>query len=149
MVQQLTEQKSENDRLRNQIITANSQLRDASTYFEKSLENILVTEKARAAQERTEMFAQISSILNANAEAQNMRLETKLTTIGDELAKSRSSHEEQEKFYANGMDMLQVKAEEIVNSVIQKRESTDAALQADYKVSFCCSNATRNLLILD
>lgn len=137
MVQQINEQKSENDRLRNQIITANSQLRDASVIFEKSLENILVTEKARAAQERTEMFAQISSILNANAEAQNMRLETKLTTIGDELAKSRSSHEEQEKFYADGMDTLQVKAEEIVNSVIHKRESTDAALQADYKVSFC------------
>ena len=146
LVQQLNEQRSENDRLRNQIVTANLQLRDASVYFEKALENTIVTERAKATQERAEMFAQISGIFNANAEAQQMRLETKLTTIGDELAKARSSHEEQEKFYADGMDMLQVKADDVVASVTQKAELTDAALQADYKVSFCCNNAIHNSL---
>ena len=146
LVQQLNEQRSENDRLRKQIIAANSQLRDASVYFEKALENSLVSEKAKAAQERAEMFAQITSIFDINAEAQQTRLETKLATIGDDLAKARSSHEEQEKSYADGMGMLQLKAEEIITSVLQKTKSTDAALQADYKVSFCLNFATQNLL---
>ena len=134
MVRQLEEQRSENDKLRNQILAANSQIRSASASITQRLEDNTAAERAKAAQERADMLVQITAIVNANAEAQQKRLEHNLVAMGDDLEKARNAHEKEEISYAEGMNELQAKAERTVDDVMRKSELTDAALQSDYVV---------------
>ena len=136
LVQQLNEQKLENDRLRSQVIAANSQIRNATAFTKKALEDNIVAERANAAQERADMLVQITAIVNANAEAQQKRSENSLTAMGDDLEKARKAHEEEEISYSESMDMLQARTGKTIVGVMQEAEILNSAVQSDYAVSF-------------
>ncbi|KAF2275951.1 kinesin family protein-like protein [Westerdykella ornata] len=132
LVKSLNEQQAENDRLRQQICEANSALVASNKTAQTRMVDVVEEERERSASERQQLLAQITSLITANAEAQEKRLREQMALVSDSIAAANAEHHVQQSVYNEGMDAWSAKANDIMNGVSKSRDNVKAQIKADF-----------------
>lgn len=131
----LNEQQYEADSLRKQIVKANSDLVFANQIAQDTMKQVVESEKIKAAEERRNLLVQVTSLINATAEAQDTRMTDHVLTIGQDLSAARAAHATAHETYGQGMDAWSEKSKELVNKVTKSRDGVKTKIKADFAVS--------------
>ena len=137
LAEQLNDQKTENERLQRLIIDSNMLLRNSSVSATKTLEISMHSERERAARETADMLAKINTMVNANAEMQQARLESSIANICNDFSEATKVHEKSEESYEEDMDALKRQSEETIANTNRKTEAIESGLLIQQKVCFC------------
>jgi len=131
----LNEQQYEADSLRKQIVKANSDLVFANQIAQDTMKQVVESEKIKAADERRNLLAQVTSLINSTAEAQETRMTNHFLTIGQDMNAARAAHAAANDTYSHGMDAWSEKSRELVNKVTRSRDSVKMKIKGDFAVS--------------
>jgi kinesin family protein 11 len=99
------------------------------------LEEILSEERQQASDDRQSLLAQITSLIMANGNAQDNRLNSKINDVRSEITASNESLEAAQSAYIKGMDSWSDKESRLVEDVWTSRESMKSKLEEDWTVS--------------
>jgi kinesin family member 11 len=99
------------------------------------LEEILSEERQQASDDRQSLLAQITSLIMANGNAQDNRLNSKINDVRSEITASNESLEAAQSAYIKGMDSWSDKESRLVEDVWTSRESMKSKLEEDWIVS--------------
>jgi kinesin family member 11 len=99
------------------------------------LDATLVEERQQLAKDRQSLLSQISSLVMAQGEAQDLRLSTKITAVQKEIISSKQTFEASQAKYSAGMDSWNDKETSLVGEVLRSRETLKSKLKEDWVVS--------------
>lgn len=131
----LNEQQVENERLHQRVSEANAALVEANKASQVQLVQLVDEEKEKAAEERQQLLAQVASLINASADAQEKRLSKKVSVVCDTIDVTNGSFETEQAAYTEGMGNWTSKSREILAGVSISRENVKAKLKGDFAVS--------------
>ncbi|KAF2738438.1 kinesin-domain-containing protein [Polyplosphaeria fusca] len=128
----LAEQQAENERLHGQILQANAALVEANKTAQGRIVEVIDDEQTKAADERQRLLAQITSLINASAEAQNHRLSERLSGVSSAIDSSHDEHNKREAAYSKAMSSWSAKSKDIVTGVAKARDGIKTRIKADF-----------------
>lgn len=134
LVKELNEQQTENERLHQQVSEANTALVEANTTSQKRLVQVIEEEKQESANERQQLLTQISALINASAEAQDQRLNEKLSSVSAEMTAANEAFVSKQSTYTDGVVAWSSKSRDIVAGVSQSRDNVKTKIKADFEV---------------
>ncbi|KAF2007213.1 kinesin-domain-containing protein [Amniculicola lignicola CBS 123094] len=132
MIKQLNAQQTENDRLHSQILDANSSLAQAHQAARGHIVQAIDEEKQKAAEERQQLLLQITSLITSTADAQEKRLNDRITVIGEDMDTATAAHTTTQGIYNDGMGAWTSKSRDIVASVSKSRDTVKTKIKADF-----------------
>ncbi|KAF2635453.1 kinesin family protein-like protein [Massarina eburnea CBS 473.64] len=132
LVKNLNEQQAENDRLQQQVIEANATLLDANKASQDQLNQVIGQEKQKSAEERDQLLVNITSLIRANAEAQEKRLDEKMTSVSERIGATNEAFEANQNTYTDGMKSWSSKSQDILTSVAKSREGVKMKIKTDF-----------------
>ena len=121
--------------LKEQLRTANAAAVLANDTASTRLEEILSEERQQASTDRQNLLAQITSLVMANGDAQDNRLNSKINDVRSEITASKESLEAAQSAHTKGMDSWNDKESRFVEDVCTSRESMKSKLKEDWIVS--------------
>jgi len=141
-------QKRESDSLREQLQGATDTIIQSNTSISAQIHDAINEERRQAAEERRNLLAQITILINSQAEVQESRLANKATLIQQSVQGNTSMLEGSMAQYARGVDSWNIREEQFLDEVAATRDSLKSKLQDDWTVSpihcpreiyqFCC-----------
>ncbi|KAF2141038.1 uncharacterized protein K452DRAFT_272856 [Aplosporella prunicola CBS 121167] len=144
LVKELNEQQSEAEVLRKQISQANVELIAANKASQTSLVSVMETEKQKAAEERQELLAQVTALLNSNAATQEQRMSEALSGISKDMDTANTDFETANASYNEGMEGWVSKSSDLVNGVVKSRENVKSKIKGDFAAANEHTTALRN-----
>lgn len=135
LVKHVNAQKAEANTLREQLMFANNVAAEAKTQANDRLEAVLAEEREQALHDRQNLLSQITGLINAQGEAQDARLSSKVQSIKSEIDESKNVFVSATSSYAEGMNAWNVKEEGLVEEVMKSRETLKTKLKDDWMVS--------------
>lgn len=135
LVKDLSEQQLENERLHQQVVEANTALIDANKTSQGRLEQVVSEEKQRSAEDRQQLLSQITALINANADAQEKRLDEKLTAVREEIRVTNVAFESKQGAYTEGVNAWSNKSRDILAGVAKSRDVVKTKIKADFAVA--------------
>lgn len=132
LVKNLNEQQVENERLQRQVLDANAALVQANKASQGQLTQLVDEEKQRNAEERQQLLAQITSIINANAEAQDNRLNEKVSHVSEGITAANEAMETEQTAYSEGMQSWSHNSQEILSGLAKSRDAVKTKLKTDF-----------------
>jgi kinesin family member 11 len=99
------------------------------------LDAVLAEERQQLAADHQSLLSQISSLITAQGEAQDLRLTTKITEVRKEIISSKDTFEASRVKYSQGMDSWNDKETSLVGEVLRSRETLKSKLKEDWVVS--------------
>lgn len=97
------------------------------------LEICLHDERAQASQDRQNLLAQITTLINQSGEAQDSRWESKINAVRDDIASARSTLDTANGNYNIGMDVWSEKENLLVADVLKSRDALKSKMKDDWK----------------
>lgn len=140
LVKHIHTQKAEADGLRCQISAAARGAMEAEALVSSRLESALNEERAQAANDRQDLLAQITSLVNKTGETQETRWQSKIDTIRSDIASSHSTFVGEEKKYSKAMDVWSQKENLLVEEVLKSRDALKSRMKKDWTVGYSHSN---------
>lgn len=134
LVKHIHTQKAEADELRCQISAAARHAMEAETLVSSQLQSALDEERAKAADDRQDMLAQITSLVNKSGETQESRWQSKIDDIRSDIASSRSTFAGEEKKYSEAMDVWSQKEKLLAEEVLKSRDALKLRMKKDWTV---------------
>jgi kinesin family protein 11 len=131
----ITAQKIEVNSLKEQLRAAREATILANDTACTRLEEILSEERQQASDDRQSLLAQITSLIMANGNARDNRLNSKINDVRSEITASNESLEAAQSAYIKGMDSWSYKESRFVEDVWASRESMKSKLEEDWIVS--------------
>jgi len=107
----------------------------ANTIAAARLDAVLVEERQQLAADRQSLLSQISSLIAAQGEAQDLRLTTRITEVQRDIISSKDTFEASRAKYSQGMDSWNDKETSLVGEVLRSRETLKSKLKEDWVVS--------------
>jgi kinesin family protein 11 len=135
LVKNLNEQQVDNERLQQQVHDANAALLLANKASQGQLTQVIDEEKQKAAEERTQLLTHITSLITANAEAQEKRLSEKISTVSEGIDTASGAFETTQGAYTDGMKAWSNKSQDILTGVAKSREGVKTKIKTDFAVS--------------
>ena len=135
LVKSLNAQQAENDRLHAEVLEANAALLAANSHTQGRLAQVVDEEKQKSTEERQELLQQITALLGANADAQDMRMNEKLASVGAELGAANAAFETQQSAYVAGIEAWNNQSKSIVAGVTTSRDAMKTKLRGDYEMA--------------
>lgn len=132
LVKDLNEQQADNERLHQQILEANSALMDANNSTRGQLADVVAEEKQKSIEERQQLVLQLTSLINANAEAQEQRLTDRMSDINQGIGAATLAYETKQGAYSNGMDAWSTKSKDILTGISRSREGVKTKIKGDF-----------------
>ncbi|KAI9785564.1 MAG: kinesin motor protein cin8 [Peltula sp. TS41687] len=129
ILDQIDSQKSEADRLQQDLLLANVRAVEAHHIASSRLERVLEEERKRAASEREQLLSQISSLVHASGKAQDERWSTKLSTLRQDIHTSRVALEGAVGSYRQGVSQWSHQGQAFKEEVSKSRESLKSRLK--------------------
>ncbi|KAL8761241.1 MAG: hypothetical protein Q9184_002621 [Pyrenodesmia sp. 2 TL-2023] len=123
LVKHIHTQKAEADGLRGQISTAARGAMEAEAQVSTLLASAVNEERAQAANDRQDLLAQITSLVNKSGEMQDARWQSKIDDIRSDIALSRSKFAGEEKKYSEAMDVWSQKENLLVEEAVNERNT--------------------------
>lgn len=131
----ITAQRIEVNSLKEQLRAAREETIIANDTACTRLEEILSEERQQASDDRQSLLAQITSLIMANGNAQDNRLNSKINDVRSEITASNESLEAAQSAYIKGMDSWSDRESRFFEDVWTSRESMKSKLEEDWVVS--------------
>ena len=97
------------------------------------LEICVREERAQASQDRQNLLAQITNLINQSGEAQDSRWESKIDAVRKDIACARSTLGSANENYGTSMDIWSEKEEGLVGEVLKSRDKLKNKMKDDWK----------------
>jgi kinesin family protein 11 len=130
-----TDQRTEVNSLKEQLHAASEAAVLANDTAAARLDEILSEERQQASTDRQTLLAQITSLVMANGDAQDNRLNSKINGVRSQITASKESLEAAQSVYTTGMHAWNDKESRFVEDVRASRESMKNKLKEDWIVS--------------
>lgn len=134
LVKDLNDQQAENERLHQQVVEANTAVIEANKATEDQLARVVEEEKQKSVEDRQQLLAQITALMTANADAQEKRLEERLSTVRQEIAAANTAFEAKQGAYTEGVSAWSEKSRDILAGVSKSREAVKTKIKSDFAV---------------
>ncbi|KAF1816833.1 kinesin-domain-containing protein [Eremomyces bilateralis CBS 781.70] len=132
LLKTLHEQESTITELRTEISEANARMLASTQDQETRIQAAFESEKQKASEDRTTLLAQISSLVAANATAQETRFSGFLGQWQRSFAASSKEFSEANAAYGSGMDAWAGKSTGLIQSMTQARDSVKGKIKGDF-----------------
>ena len=130
----ITAQRTEVNSLKEQLRAANEAAIFASDAASTRLETMLSEEREKASTDRQNLLAQITSLVMANGNAQDTRLDSKINEVRSEITASKESFTAAQTAHTIGMESWNNKELRFIEDVWTSRESMKSKLKDDWIV---------------
>lgn len=97
------------------------------------LETCLNEERAQASQDRQNLLAQITTLINSSGLAQDSRWESKINAVRKDIASARSTLDTANENYDTSMDLWSEKENLLVGEVLKSRDTLKIKMKDDWK----------------
>lgn len=97
------------------------------------METCLREERAQASQDRQTLLAQITTLVNQSAEAQDSRWETKINAVRKNIASASSTLDTANENYNASMNIWSEKENLLVGEVLKSRDTLKSKMKDDWK----------------
>ncbi|KAG5981453.1 hypothetical protein E4U55_002919 [Claviceps digitariae] len=145
LVKHITAQRSEADSLRRQLQSAMNTIALQNTSLSTRVQEALEEERRQSAEDRQKLMTQMSSLFNAQAEAQEARLADQVAFIQKSVGESNTSMESAMTQYAQGMESWDSKENVLMEDVKKSREQLKNKLKDDWTTASDQSTAIQNV----
>lgn len=135
LVKDLNEQQAENERLHQQVLEANSALIERNKTSQRELADFVAEEKEKSADDRQQLLSQITALINANADAQEKRLNDRLSTVSEEIGIASAAFETKEGAYTEGVNAWSNRSRDILAGVSKSRDIVKTKIKSDFAVA--------------
>ncbi|KAI1392933.1 kinesin-domain-containing protein [Hypoxylon trugodes] len=132
LLKHITSQKKESDSLREQLQRANNTILQSNTSISAQLQEVITEERRQAAEERQNLLAQITTLINSQAELQESRLANKTSSIHQSMQENGTALEGSMAQYSQGMDNWNEKETRLLDEVSNSREILKTKLKDDW-----------------
>ena len=136
LVKNLDEQQAENERLHQHVLEANAALVKANKASQGQITHIIDQEKQKSAEERQRLLSQITALVSATADAQDMRLNEKLSTVSEDIGVANTAFETKQNTYSEGVNAWANRSQDILAGVSKSRDTVKTKIKSDFAVSF-------------
>lgn len=144
LVKHITTQRSESDGLKRQVQAATSTIALKNASISTRMQEALEEERRQSAEDRQKLMVQITSLINAQAEAQEARIADRATLIQKSVAESSESLEEAVLQYAQGMDDWDEKEGQMLDNVKKSRDQLKTKFKDDWNMANDRSTSIQN-----
>jgi len=128
----LNTQKAEANALRQNASSAANLAMQADVEAAARLETCLNEGRVQAAQDRNNLLAQITDLVNKSSETQEARWESKINAVRDDIVASRCSFQAADEQYNEGMDVWSQKESLVVEEVLKSRDTLKGKMKKDW-----------------
>ncbi|KAI1827517.1 P-loop containing nucleoside triphosphate hydrolase protein [Xylaria intraflava] len=125
-------QRKESDELREQLQSATAIIMQSNASIPARIQNVIDEERRQATEERRHLLAQISSLINSQAVAQDSRLTNKAAYIEQSIRENTTALEEGMAQYTEGMDVWKARDGQFIDKMVTSRETLKSKLQDDW-----------------
>lgn len=132
VVKQLSEQQAESERLRQQILSADSTFIEAGQESRSAFEEAMEEERRRAASDREKLLSQISSLITTSAESQERRLTEHIAHASKRIKTSEDDYSVVRQSYNEGADAWVGKSKSLIDSCVRSRENVKQKIKGDW-----------------
>ncbi|KAF1841521.1 kinesin heavy chain [Cucurbitaria berberidis CBS 394.84] len=144
LVKDLNEQQTKNDHLHQQVLEANAALIEANKASQGQLVQVVEEEKQKSAEDRQELLSQISALINASADAQEERLNGKLSSVSEEISAANVAFAAKQDAYTEGVDAWSNRSRDILAGVSKSRDVVKTKIKSDFAVATKHSTSIRD-----
>ncbi|KAH9438306.1 hypothetical protein MCOR02_001943 [Pyricularia oryzae] len=149
LVKHLGAQRSESDRLRRQLEGASESLIQSNAATSARIQEIVAEERRQAAEERKQLLAQITQLINSQGETQELRLADKAALLNQDLLSSTKAFEGSVTQYSDGMGTWVEKDGRVMADINKSRENVKTKMKDDWaaanKHSTCIQATTKSV----
>ncbi|KAH7079021.1 P-loop containing nucleoside triphosphate hydrolase protein [Paraphoma chrysanthemicola] len=135
LVKDLNEQQAENERLHQEVLETNAALVKANKASQGQITHILDEEKQRSAEERQRLLSQITALVSATADAQEIRLSEKLSGVSDDIGAANTAFEAKQETYTAGITSWSSRSQDILAGVSKSRDAVKTKIKSDFAVA--------------
>lgn len=135
LVQDLTEQKQEAERLRIEMSRAAHVAAEAQQTTAERLEDCFREEKEQADAERDSLQRQIADLISQTGARQESRWRTSINAVKAEMRGTKESIQTAETTFVAGMSAWSCKEEDLVHEMVQSREKLKTRMRDDWKAA--------------
>ena len=132
LIARMEDQKTEAQRLREQMAAASSVFMQVGQASQVQLQNAVEQERQVAATERQDLLAKITGLINDSAATQEARLSTHIETANKRIKTSEEEYSNAQLIYCSGMDDWSTSASSLVDSSVKSREAIKSKLKGDW-----------------
>jgi hypothetical protein len=119
----------------------------SNTSISAQIQEVVDQERRQAAEERRNLLAQITILINSQAELQESRLANNAASIQQGVQGNTTMLEGSMKQYAQGMDKWNAREGEFLDEATASREILKSKLKTDWTVSLILQTQTVELLL--
>ena len=146
LLRHMRAQKAESDRLRQELEEATQAIVESNESVSTRIQEVLDGERAQAAAERQALLAQITKLINSQAEVQDSRLAGKAALIQGTILDSNKTFEGGVAEYSSGMKAWSERDSKVLEDVAGSRDALKTRLKDDWTVGSvpapCCTLLT-------
>ncbi|KXS94879.1 hypothetical protein AC578_1500 [Pseudocercospora eumusae] len=132
LIRRMNEQQAEAQRLRQEIIEANSSFVEENQSTHDHLKEAVEKEREIASSERLALMAQITYLINNSAAAQETRMSGYLETANKRVKTSADTYRISQQTYGDGMESWATNEQALIDSSVKAREAIKFKLKADW-----------------
>ncbi|KAI0200835.1 P-loop containing nucleoside triphosphate hydrolase protein [Astrocystis sublimbata] len=137
-------QRKESDDLRAQLENATKTIKQSNASITTQIQDVIEQERRQAAQERGNLLAQITSLVNSQAHTQESRLASKAAFIQSSVEGNTTTLDETMSQYSQGMDKWNTREGQFLDGVATSRETIKSKLQDDWNAANTHSTSIQN-----
>ncbi|KAF1947277.1 kinesin [Clathrospora elynae] len=135
LVKDLNEQQADNERLHQRVVEANTALVESNKASQEQLAQIVDGEKQKSVEDRQQLLLQITSLISANADAQEKRLDEKLSAVREEIGAANVALEKKQSTYTEGVNSWSNRSRDILAGVSKSRDVVKTKIKSDFAVA--------------
>ena len=132
LIKRMNQQQADAQRLRQQIVDANTNLIKAEHSSQAELKDVVDKERDTAAKERKTLLSKISALVSDSAAAQDARMQGHFEMASKRIKTSEEEFRVAQQTYGSGMDTWATGSQSMIDSAIRARESIKTRLKADW-----------------
>lgn len=141
-------QKAEIARLNHELSEATATASAATATAQSNLQAILAEERERAAKDRQNLIAQITTLINNSGEEQDGRLGLRIGGVQADISATRARLDEASKVHVDNMENWSARDEKFYSRLCDAKETVRCVLAHDWQVWWICSATKRRFRAL-
>lgn len=118
--------------MRQQLTTASELAMQSNVAASTRLDDVLREEREQAAADRQSLLSQITTLVMAQGETQDVRLASKILEVQKDVLSSKENFEASHVQYSQGMDTWNANENKLVEEVLRSRETLKSKLKEDW-----------------
>ncbi|EAQ93720.1 hypothetical protein CHGG_01955 [Chaetomium globosum CBS 148.51] len=135
LLRHIRAQKAESDRLKHELEEASHAIVESNESVSTRIQEVLDEERAQAAVERQALLAQMTKLINSQAELQESRLAEKAALVQDSIAESNKTFQGSVSEYSAGMNAWSERDSKVLEEVTTSRDALKTRLKDDWTVA--------------